>query len=408
MKVFSKNKLLGFCRFCIVLVMLLICAGNVTNSVLLKYGFRDTQRAERYEETFSLVGMMNGTAPRPYVYRSTLAKVAKRGAEAIAPPVRDKLYRSISKYDSLRHAYFDGVPDALWTPVVAITYHLMYLATVLATIFILLIVYRLARLHDYRFGAALTFMAAFSFVYPLTFQQGGDFYDFPEMLGAFGAMYFVLKRRMILCTVFVALASFNKETFFLVPIALFFLHDKSVALNRRVGWLLLQLACCVIGRQYAMSGYAHNAGGFVEVHILDNLRFWIKPGSYFSFYNLVAKGVFTPSLQNLLIAIPLFVFFREAWKSAPRRYRRYFLAAVVPLLPLYACFGFGDEVRGLSLAFPAIALLAVGVAPRFTSIFEPLPEAYQPHRVAKDPAPLAVKLHAAFENETASHARTQT
>ncbi|SAK91072.1 hypothetical protein AWB78_04887 [Caballeronia calidae] len=403
-----KQYVLRFCRFCIVLVMLLICAGNITNSVLLKYGFRDTQQLEHYDETFSLIGMMNGTAPKPYVYRSTLAKIAKRVADDIEPSVQQKLFRSIRKYDSLRNAYFSGVPDARWTPGVAIAYHLMYLAIVLATIFIVLIVYRLARMHGYRFGAALGFTAAFSFIYPLTFQQGGYFYDFAEMLGVFGAMYFLLKRRMVVCTLFVALASFNKETFFLVPVALFFLHDRSIALRPRIGWLALQLACCLIGRQCIMSGYAHNAGGFVEVHILDNLRFWIKPGSYFSFYNLVAKGVFTPSLQNPLLSLPLFVFFREAWKSASPRYRRYFLAAFLPLLPLYACFGFGDEVRGLSLAFPAILLLALGAAPRFSSIFEPAPDLREALPAAKDTQPAAVKLPAAFDIESASHSRAQT
>ncbi|WP_061135156.1 hypothetical protein [Caballeronia fortuita] len=408
MKVSNKYKLLGFCRFCIVFVMLLICAGNVTNSVLLKYGFRDTQRVDHYDQTFSLVGMMNGTAPRPYVYRSTLAKAAKHAAEMIEPSVRDKLFRSIRKYDSLRNAYFSGVPDAYWTPVTAIAYHLLYLASVLSTIFILLIVYSLARMHDYRFGAALTFMAAFSLIYPLTFQQGGYFYDFAEMLGAFGALYFFLKRRMIVCTVFIAAASFNKETFFLVPVALFFLHDQGVAMPLRIGWLVLQLACCVAGRLYVMSGYAHNAGGFVEVHILDNLRFWMKPGSYLSFYNLVAKGVFTPSLQNPLISIPLYVFFREAWKSASRRYRRYLLAAFLPLVPLYACFGFGDEVRGLPLAFPAIALLTLSAAHRFSSIFEPSTDHFALHRVSKEREASAVKLQAAFVHAPASQTHTQT
>ena len=372
MKALKKARILGLCRISIVFVMLLVCAGNVTNSVLLKYGFRDTQRVDQYDQTFSLVGMMNGTAPRPYVYRATLAKVAKHVAEGIEPSLRDKLFRSITKYDSLRNAYFSGIPDAFWTPVVALAYHVMYLVIVLATIFMMLIFYRLARMHGYRFGAALGFMAAFSFVYPLTFQQGGYFYDFVELLGAFAATYFMLRHRLFACTLVVALAAFNKETFFLVPLALFFLHDRSVALSRRMIWLALQLACCVIARAVIMGGYEHNAGAFVEVHILDNLQFWMTPGSYVSFYNLVAKGVFTPSLQNPLILIPAIVFFREAWKSSPRRYRRYFLAAFVPLIPLYACFGFGDEVRALALAFPAVALLALSAAPKFSSIFEPV------------------------------------
>jgi hypothetical protein len=371
MKFLNKIRLLAFCRFSIVLVTLLICTGNVTNNVLLKYGFRDTQNLEGYSETYSLVGMMNGTAPKPFVYRASLAKLAKQAAEAIDPETRQKLFRSIQKFDSLRNAYFSGVPGAFWTPVVAIAYHVMYLAVVLATLFTLLIVYRLARLHDYAFGAALGFVAAFSFVYPLTFQQGGYFYDFPEILGCFAAMYFVLRRRMFLASLSIAVAALNKETFFLVPIALFFLHDKHVPLSRRVAWLVLQVACCLAGRQYLMSGYGQNAGDFVQFHLFDNLRFWSQPASYFKFYNLIAKGVFTPSLQNPLILIPALIFFRHAWKSSPWRYRRYFFAAFLPLVPLFACFGFGDEARNFALAFPAVTLLALGAARNISAIFEP-------------------------------------
>jgi hypothetical protein len=367
-----NNKLLAFCRFSIVFVALLIGAGNVTNNVLLKYGFRDTQQLAEYDKTFSLVGMMNGTAPRPFVYRSMLAKLAGKATMQIDPARREKFFRSIRKYDSLHQAYFSGVPDTYWTPEVAITYHLMYLAVVLATLFTLLFVYRLARMHGYRFGAALGFLAAFSFVYPLTFQQGGYFYDFPEILGVFGAVYFALKHRMVASTLFIAIASFNKETFFLVPIALFFLHGKEVRLRKRVMWLVIQVACCLFSRHIIMSGYENNAGGFVQYHLLDNLKFWLKPGSWFSFYNLIAKGVFTPSLQNPLLSIPLLVFFRPAWKASPLCYRRYFLAAFLPLLPLFACFGFGDEARNFSLAFPAITLLALGAAHRFSMIFEPV------------------------------------
>jgi hypothetical protein len=367
----GNNKLLAFCRFSIVLVALLIGAGNITNNVLLKYGFRDTQQLAEYDKTFSLVGMMNGTAPKPFVYRSMLARLARHATEQIDPARREKLFRSIKKYDSLHQAYFSGVPDPYWTPEVAIAYHLMYLAVVLATLFTLLFVYRLARLHDYRFGEALGFLAAFSFIYPLTFQQGGYFYDFPEILGVFGAVYFGLKQRLILSTLFIAIASFNKETFFLVPIALFFLHEKHVGVRKRIMWLAIQIVCCLVSRHIIMSGYESNAGGIVQHHLLDNLKFWFRPGSWFSFYNLIAKGVFTPSLQNPLISIPLFVFFRQAWKVSPLHYRRYFLAAFLPLLPLFACFGFGDEARNFSLAFPAITLLALGAARRLSTIFEP-------------------------------------
>src|SRR5208337_907038 len=119
-------------------------------------------------------------------------------------------------------AYFQDAPDEFWTPEVAIAYHLIYAAIVLSMLFALLLVYRLARLHGLTFGQATGFLAAFSFVYPLTFQRGGYYFDFVELLGALAACYCVLKGRMFICTLVVAVFSLNKETFFLVPLALFF------------------------------------------------------------------------------------------------------------------------------------------------------------------------------------------
>lgn len=369
MNINNKNRTLAFCRFSIVFVLLLICAGNVTNSVLLKFGFRDDHKVEGYTQSLTLVSMMEGTAPRPYVYRSAFAKAAKYAAGQLSPALQQKLFKSISRYDSLRHSYFSNIPDLYWTPVIALAYHLVYFAVVLSTILTLLLVYKLARMNGLSFATALGFLAAFSFIYPLTFQQGGYYYDFIEILGAFSACYFMLKRRMIACTLIIALFSLNKETFFLVPLALLFLHTKEVPMRNRLGWLALQLGCCMVTRHYIMSGYELNSGSFIEFHAKENLLFWLNPASYTRFYNLIAKGIFTPSLQNPLILVPAAVYFRTAWRSTAPRYKRYFFAAFLPVAFLFALFGYIDEVRAFSIAFPAIVLIALNGANKFGQIF---------------------------------------
>lgn len=364
----NRNGVLAFSRFAIVFVLLLVCAGNITNSVLLKWGFRDDQKHD-YASSYSLVGMMNGAAPKPYVYRSSLPKAAKWVTEQLGTDVQNKLFKSITRYDSMRNGYFHGVPDEFWTPTVAITYHLVYLVVVLSTVFALLIVYKLARLHGLTFGQATGFVTAFSFVYPLTFQRGGYYYDFIEMFGVLAACYSVLKGRMDICTAVVALFSCNKETFFLVPLALFFLQGSYVSLGHRIAWAAGQLAICALTRHFIMSGYEANAGGFVEFHLWDNLKFWADPRSYFAFYNLIGKGIFTPSLQNPLMLVPGAVFFRAAWRASPALYRQYFFAAFVPVLVLFVLFGYCDETRNFSTVFPSIALIALYGAVRFNQIF---------------------------------------
>ncbi|WP_311767149.1 hypothetical protein [Burkholderia cenocepacia] len=365
----NRNRVLAFCRFAIVYVLLLVCAGNITNSMLLKWGFRDDQKGN-FATSYSLVGMMNGDAPKPYVYRSSFPRAVKWVAEQLGQEKQEKLFKSIKRHDSLHNAYFTSVPDEYWTPVVALVYHLTYIAVVLSMLFALLLVYKLARLHGLNFGQSVGFLAAFGFIYPLTFQQGGYYYDFFELLGVLGACYFLLKKRMLACTLMVSIFSLNKETFFLVPLALFFLHERDVPALKRVGWLVLQLVICVGTRHFIMSGYDANAGGFVEFHVWDNLKFWLNPLSYLSFYNLIGKGIFTPSLENPLMLVPLAVFFGSAWRATPHRYRIYFLAAFLPVLVLFFFFGYRDEARNFSVVFPAMVLIALHGANRFNVIFD--------------------------------------
>ncbi|WP_423380299.1 hypothetical protein [Burkholderia sp. LMG 32019] len=390
-----RNCVLAFCRFAIIYVLLFVCAGNITNSMLLKWGFRDDQKGD-FATSYSLVGMMNGDAPKPYVYRSSFPRAEKWIVERLGQEKQEKLFKSIKRHDSLHNAYFTSVPDVHWTPIVALVYHLTYIAIVLSTLFALLLVYKLARLHGLNFGQSVGFLAAFGVIYPLTFQQGGYYYDFFELLGVLGACYFLLKRQMLVCTLMVSIFSLNKETFFLVPLALFFLHEREVPVFKRVGWLVLQLVICVGTRHFIMSGYDTNAGGFVEFHVWDNLKFWLNPLSYLSFYNLIGKGIFTPSLENPLMLVPLAVFFGSAWRATPHRYRIYFFAAFLPVLVLFIFFGYRDEARNFSVAFPAILLIALHGANRFNVIFGGNAGASDDTRIDTSPRPdVAVVMEAA-------------
>jgi hypothetical protein len=363
-----------FSRVSIVFLVVVICAGNITNSFFLKWGFRDDQRvevynAENYLESYSLAGMMQGTAPKPFVYRSAVPRSLKWVAQRLDPDVQAKLYTAIRQNDSLRKTYAHGLPEKHWTPVVAITYHATYMLVVAAIAMLLLTVYKIAQFHGFGFGQSLLFTMAVSLVYPLTFQQGGYFYDFFEQLGVLGACYLVLRRRMLLATLAVFAFAFNKETFFLVPLAFFALTAGQLTLRQRLVWTAVQLAGCVIARYVITSPYAGNPGGTVEIHFMDNLKFWIHPASFLIFYNLIGRGIYTPSVQNPIVLVPAVIFFRAAWKNSPSNYRNYFHAAFWPLLILFALFGYKDEVRNFSLAFPALVLIALHGVRSFDSLF---------------------------------------
>ncbi|WP_109478958.1 hypothetical protein [Paraburkholderia sp. C35] len=372
MKNIGRYWVLAFCRFSIVLVTLLICTGNITNSVLLKWGFHEDQNSANYHIT--LPEMMDGTARKPFVYRASFPMSVRWVVNKLPPDLQAKLYAQVTQHDAIRSQYFSRLPARYWTPVVAITYYITYFTVVAATICALWLIYLLARTHALTFGQALTFVVAFSLFYPLTFQESAFYYDFLELAGLFAACFFLLRRQMLACTLCIALFSFNKETFFLAPLALFFLHERDVSLRTRVGWLAAQFACCLVTRHLITTGYDGNIGGTVEFHLMENVRFWIDPKTYLSFWNLISRSVPTPSIQNPLIIVPLAIFFHAAWRFSGTRYRHYLHAALWPLVVLFIPFGYRDELRAFSLAFPALTLIALHGASRFTQIFASVTE----------------------------------
>ena len=103
----------GFSRISIILLVAVICAGNITNSYFLKWGFRDDQRpevynADNYLESYSLAGMMYGSAPKPFVYRAAVPRAVKWAVDKLDPALQAKIFAGIKENDSLRKSFRPG------------------------------------------------------------------------------------------------------------------------------------------------------------------------------------------------------------------------------------------------------------------------------------------------------------
>jgi hypothetical protein len=342
-------------RFSLLGVFLSVATANITNSLLLKYGFNDQPAHASKHASFR--ELMQGSAARPFAYRSLLPRIDYALAQHIVR--RHPSLAASFEQLHLHRCYFADVRDIDWTPPVATAYTLMYFLILASTALGLFFVYRIARWRNLSFARALAFLCVYSFLFPLLFQRSVFFYDFFEFAGVFGAVYFFLEGWMFRCTAIIVLGSLVKETFFLVPIALLFLHKDEVPRSKRLWWLGVQLTCSLMARHLIMRGFEHNPGGMVEFHLWDNIAFWLNPKYYLDWNNLLAPGVFLPRLENPLLAVPIALAGRDAWHASEERWRRYFLAAFLPLLALFIVFGYGDMFRNFSLALPAVVLLAL-------------------------------------------------
>ncbi len=347
-------------RVSVLAAFILIATGNITNSLLIKYGFEDQPEHAFKHATFQ--EMMNGTAARPFVYRSFLAQLDARAARAIIE--KWPAFSDSSQIERLHHVFFSDVRDTDWTPELATAYTLMYFLIVVLTAIGLFFVWRIARYRGLSYAPAVTFMVAFSFIFPLFFQRSCLFYDFIEFAGVFGTVYFFLENWMLPCTVWIVAFAFVKETFFLVPLGLVFLHGDGTPVKKRAGWAVVQISLCLIARCFIMRGFEQSPGSIVEFHLWDNLAFWLSPKYWLDLNNLIGPDIYLPRLENPLFLIPIALFSWRAWQLSAPRWRRYFLAAFLPLLALFIPFGYADTFRVFSLAFPAMTLIALNMVMR--------------------------------------------
>lgn len=334
------------------------CTANVTNSFFLKWGFRDQHGVG----AFDLISIIERTAPKPFVYRGFVPAQVDRFVGSLSEDARQKAYRKITRSNALKNHYFPDVPNELWTPRFALDFHILYLL-VLASFALTLVVLRRIYLHfhpDDQSGALLS-IVVFSFVYPLTFQSGGFFYDWFELLGTAVTFHLYVTRRKNWATAALFATSFNKETVFLLPLGLYFLNEDAESHARRLLRLAVQLLLCLVSRAIIMKGYESNPGASVEFHLLENLAFWLNPVSYLKFDNGMALGVFTQNAQNILLLPILVIWFRRGWLKVDASIKRLIKVQLILLLPLFLLFGFQDEIRNFSLMFvPCFVVLGAG------------------------------------------------
>jgi hypothetical protein len=337
----------------ILFILLFILTGNITNSFLLKWGFRDN-----YDHQYSVESMIANNAEKPFIYRSQLPKLLFKLTEQFDDETQNLLFIKIIRYDDLRKHYFSNIPIEIWTPKLAITYHFLYLVIVLCTFFTLLYVYKIS-LYAFNdnFTNGLLSVSVFSFIYPLSFQNGGYYYDFVELLVIFATTYHFLKENFTKTIIFLLVGSFNKETCFLFPFFLYFLHKNDVPKKIKMGIFILQMIPCLFGYIYITSGYLSNAGNAADLQIIQNLNFWLNPSIYFKFNNHIGKGIPTPEVQNLIFLIPFFLLFKTGWKKAAQSHKEFLFASLGVCSLLLLFVGFKNEYRNLSLSFPAIFLV---------------------------------------------------
>jgi hypothetical protein len=194
---------------------------------------------------------------------------------------------------------------------------------------------------------------------PLTFIRGGYMYDFPELFFLFATLLALLKSRWWWYYALYALAVLNKESNVLV--VLFFAAVGPLALSARQLRKHLILHMFVAGPLLASTriAFAQHPGAQMENRLMQNIDFFLSPGSYFQFFEIYAPFVPVPRGFNIITMCAVAFLVACAWRRLPVVVRRLFFLVSLVAIPLYLVGSHTDEIRSLSLLFPALYLVAV-------------------------------------------------
>jgi hypothetical protein len=335
-------------RYALLTLVYAAVAVTVVDVFLTRWGFGGDHSGR------GLDAMLAHEAERPFVYRVLTPEAIARLSDAFAGPIAaDNELWLLKRSPVKRYAR----AKETWDLEKAIHYHVGFgvlFAALLGAIFsaraLSSAVYRGPPwLVDYApAGAAL--------LLPLTFVRGGYMYDLPELLFLFLCVLCIATRRLGFYYPLFVLACLNKESNALI--VLYFVawgvwNLPARQLLAHAGVQLAIGAAIVIGLRVA---FADAPGSPVWFFGPANVLFLLRPTTWWATFPAYGPIVPFPLAFNGLM---LFLTgFAVCWHftDKPIEVRWMLLLVSLVLLPLYAAFGFLDEIRALSILFPAFYL----------------------------------------------------
>ncbi len=306
----------------------------------------------------SLEAMTEGTAHRPFAYRALIPFVVNQVAKWMPDGLRESLAQSTTIYAFWK---IEPRPSADLTVKYHITLLLMFLS-----LFLMMFMVRLTTKVQWPKQELLCDVSPLLMVIllPMTFVQGGYFYDFPELLGVFTAFFLCITQRFAWLLALLPLMILNKESNLVVPALLAPIFYHHLGFKKTIYWTagltLLGLPPFLSLRHL----YQDNPGSQIEFHLYRNIEYYCKLECWLSFFDIYVPMVRFPkgfNIASILLVGGMALF---QWRKKPPVLKQLLIVAAVINLPLLLFFCYKDELRNLSLLFPALYLVSVDTMAR--------------------------------------------
>jgi hypothetical protein len=335
----------------------LLCLIYVIVSALVLNTFMERWELMTDSQGNGFIGYVNRTANRPWIYRVLTPALVNAAFEAIPPQARRALDPLVMERSHLlKFPRIRNTPA--WTPDIAIKYHLTYF---------FLFACLVAALFAYRYLTGALFAPAAVFqdfapalgllLLPLTFLHGGYLYDFPELMFMGLALVCIVQRKWLLYYPVLLLAILNKEADVLLILFFVAAMVRSMPRGRFLAHVAAQGALGIAVLVAVRQAYAGHVGSAMQFHLDTNLRYLAVPQNYLRVFDVYAPLIPVPRGFNILTLLFLAALVGYRWREKPPFLKRLFVLTTSAAVPLFLWGGFKDELRNLSLMFPAIYLL---------------------------------------------------
>lgn len=198
---------------------------------------------------------------------------------------------------------------------------------------------------------------------PQTFLLGGYLYDVPELALLVAAIAALWRRRLGWFAVWFALGVLHKETSLLWLVIAAGVLREDLEPRRLVLYLGGLGSLGALGVGSIFWAYAGNPGQGLELHLLDNLGFWLWPPAYLALMDSYAPLILVPRGGHVLQLFLVGFIVARGWPLASRETRWVFGSMAALMVPLFLGFGFYDEIRALGPVFPGLYLLGCHAIP---------------------------------------------
>ncbi|SAK79759.1 hypothetical protein [Caballeronia ptereochthonis] len=338
-------------RWLLLVVMYYLITAAAFHGYFAKWKLRDDT------PQFALPSMLEGTGDRPFVYRQLLPAIANEVDHVMPEKLRaratDWLLADGRAHGPIAWFYPDAT-DAR-NPKYALRYYMIFYMS-FAALFLAMFAMRAVCL-VLKSGEVASTLApmAIAVALPLVLTEGGYFYDFPELLFMALAVWMANKGRVLWLLSLTVVATLNKESFLFFTLTLYPFLRTRFSVRKTLTLQAIMLALAGAANVLIKLRYAHNGGGIIEYHLLDNFAFLIRPMSYLRFeYNY---GVVTPKGFNVIFLAVAVWLLRSGWSRLPDAVRRHVWIALAINVPLFLLFGFHDELRNLSMLMMGVLMI---------------------------------------------------